>query len=457
MTDTHEMARANQLWQSVLKELGGLLSPETCRQWLSIVVPLGVTDEEIRLGVSDEFFAGWLETHYGDLIVDALNRAAGRPMLPRYEPGHMVDEVADLPGFAAANPSPGEHAAVRPPVNCHSRFTFDNFVVGPENRFAYAAAMGMVRKSAITGNTNPLFIYGGTGLGKTHLLQAVAHEAFKMKSDVVIEYVTCEEMMNLYVDSLKKQRHSAFRKRFRRADFLLIDDIQFLAKTKQLQEEFFNTFNALHNADKKILLTSDRRPAEIDGLEARLVGRFDSGLTVEIIPLGMETRLAILRKKQEEHLMKFDDEVLYFIADNISSNVRRLEGAVTRLITYCSLSGTTATVATARDILSPYLEEEATARITMESIQKRVAEHYDLRLSDLTGCKRPKNIAVPRMIAMYLCRRLTNHSTTEIGCAFGGRNHATVIHACNRIRDERNVEEQVDRSLGFLERQLQHR
>ncbi len=455
MSRTHDQAALPRLWQGALRELSGVLSAETLRQWFGVIVPLGLDGDEIRLGVSDEFFANWLETHYGDLLCDALARAAGRPVQPRYEPGHGVDEPPEMPAMAAVPPPTVSGKTL--PANCRSRCTFENFVVGPENRFAHAAAMGMVRKSSIGVNTNPLFIYGGNGLGKTHLLQAVVHEAVRLRADAVVEYVTCEEFVSLYVDALKKQRHAAFRQRFRRADYLLIDDVQFLAKTKQLQEEFFNTFNSLHNTDKKILLTSDKRPSEIDGLEARLVGRFDSGLTVEIIPLGMETRLAILRKKQEEHLMKFDDEVLYFIADNISSDVRRLEGALTRLITYCSLSGAAATVATTREILSSYLEQEMTARITMEAIQKRVADHFDLRVADLTGSRRPKNIAVPRMIAMYLCRRLTSHSTTEIGSAFGGRNHATVIHACNRIGAERGVAEHVDRSLGLLERQLQQR
>lgn len=442
------------IWKQSKRFLRKILNAEIYERWINGIVPISISDDSVEMGVPDEFFADWLHTHFEDLILDALKKVAGNDFTISYKTGFFPEERTAKPKKKRLPQENTSDNAVKfsPAPNCHSRHTFSNFVVGPENQFAHAAAMGIVGTSNIS--ANPLFIYGGTGLGKTHLLQAVAHEATQSYPDSIVEYISCEDFLNLYVDSLRMNRHSDFRNRFRKADFLLIDDIHFLAKKTQLQEEFFNTFNRLHNEDKKIIMTSDKRPSEINGLETRLVSRFVSGLTVDIQPLGVETRLAILRKKQEEHLIKFDNEILSFIANNIVSNVRKLEGALTRLLTYSSLTGKRITVELAEQILSPLLEEETVSRLSVDMIQKKVAEYFDLRVSDLTGNKRPKNIAIPRMIAMYLCRKMTSKSLPEIGDSFA-RNHATVIHAVNRIKEDRAANESLNRSLALLERQLQ--
>jgi chromosomal replication initiator protein len=339
-------------------------------------------------------------------------------------------------------------------ANCHHKHTFSNFIVGPENEFAYAATKS-ISDSSTPPIANPLFIYGGTGLGKTHLMQAVAHLITEENPNIVVEYISCEHFLNLYVKGIKENNPSKFRNRFRKADYLIIDDIHFIAGKIQLQEEFFNTFNKLYNEDRKILLTSDRKPSEIGGLEQRLISRFDSGLTVDIQPPGLETRLAILKKKQEEHLIKLNNDVLLFVAEKISSDVRKLEGAITRLLTYASLKGGEITLEIAEKILRPILEDIVINNITIESIQKKVADHFDLKVADLTSSKRPRNIAVPRMIAMYFARKMTDKSLPEIGRSFA-RNHATVLHAVKEIEKRNIKDENIRYTMSILERQLQN-
>lgn len=444
----------NIIWDNALQYLKELLNEEMFSKWITPIIPISIDKDIVTLGVSDAFFISWLQDNFGDMIINALTNGAGRPVKVHYEPGHILPEREKVE--KAFFDSDLQNSATRNKLaaaNCHIRHTFQNFVVGPENEFAAAAALGVTKASS--SSTNPLFIYGGTGLGKTHLLQAVAHKVSEKNPNAIIEYISCEDFLNLFIDSLKTNRHAKFRNRFRKADFLMIDDIHFLAGKSQLQEEFFNTFNKLYNEDKKILLTSDRRPSEINHLEDRLVSRFASGLTVDIQPLGVETRLAVLRKKQEEHLIKLDDDVLMFIASRITSNVRRLEGALTLLLTYLSLKGGNITVADAERVLGPMLEEEVATLLTIDAIQQKVANHFDLKVADLTGNKRPRNIATPRMLAMYFCRKMTDKSLPEIGSSFA-RNHATVLHAVKEVEKRRVTEESFKHTVSLLERQLQN-
>ena len=455
------------VWKDAARRLKGILNDETYSQWIAPIHPISMEERKIKLGVSDEYFLSWLQDNFADLIHSALAKSAGRKLEIEYDFGHFsVEEEADSStGGSAAVEAAADHSAPQKAprgrasakhiTGCHGRHTFENLVVGPENEFAVAAALN-VAKSKGHSPANPLFIYGGTGLGKTHLIQAVAHKAATLHPDSVIEYISCEEFLNLFIDALKSNRPARFRNRFRKADFLLIDDIHFIARSPQLQEEFFNTFNQLHNQDKKIILTSDRRPSEINQLEDRLVSRFDSGLTVDVQPPGVETRLAILRKKQDGHSIKLDDDVLYFVASRITTNVRRLEGALARLITHVSIKGGGMDVDLAERILSAMLDEEtASSVISIEDIQKLVASHFDLRVSDLTGSKRPRNIAVPRMIAMYLSRKMTLKSLPEIGAAFD-RNHATVVHAVKEIERKRSADDNIKRVVSMFERQLEN-
>jgi len=442
----------DKIWLNARSILRQQLNDDIFNRWFRSIKAVSY-DGEFVLGVSDDFFADWLEEHYYNEISNALKQASERDDITfRFEVGHVP--AAEEHHESNAEENPAENELVPEIRNCNSKFTFDTFVVGDGNSFAYSAAMAVGQAPGTS--FNPLFIYGGTGLGKTHLIQAAAHAAVKIKKNFIVEYLTCEELLNFYIESLTNKKAGEFRKRFRNADMLLVDDVQFLANKKELQEEFFNTFNALYNDNKQIVLTSDRSPSEINGLESRLVSRFESGLTTDIQPPSMETRLAILRKKQEEQTIKLNDEILYFIANKITSNVRRLEGALVRLTAFASMSGAKMDIGVAERLLHPMIIQENAAKVTIDMVQKKVAEYYDLRVNDLLGEKRPKNIAYPRMIAMYLAREMTDSSLPEIGEAFGGRTHATVINAINRVRKERTKDKSIDNSISFIQKQLQN-
>ncbi|HBM16180.1 MAG TPA: chromosomal replication initiator protein DnaA [Lentisphaeria bacterium] len=443
----------DKIWLNARNTLRVILNDDNLyNRWISTIKAVSFEDDFV-LGVSDEFFADWLEDHYMEDIKNAIRDAAGNDKINvKIEIGFVPSvenlTVAKDKTFSALLPEP-VHI-----VNCNPKFTFDKFVVGDGNDFAYSAAVAVGQAPGIS--FNPLFIYGGTGLGKTHIIQASAHEAIKNNKKLKIEYYTCEEFLNAYTEALQNNKITDFRKKFRKVDMLLIDDIQFLTGKEKLQEEFFNTFNALYNDNKQIVLTSDRSPREINGLEVRLISRFENGLITDIQPPGLEMRVAILRKKQEEQIVKLSDDVLYFIANKITSNVRRLEGALIRLTALTSMTGAKIDLNVAERILHPIIIQEAAAKVTIDMVQKKVADHFDLKISELTGEKRPKNIAYPRMIAMYLSRELTENSLPEIGEAFGGRTHATVINAINKIRKERSKDKSVDHSVSFIQRQLQN-
>jgi chromosomal replication initiator protein len=299
-----------------------------------------------------------------------------------------------------------------------------------------------------------LFLHGGVGLGKTHLMQAIGHHILGKKKGAKVSYVTSEQFTNDFIDAIQNNSLLKFRKRYRQMDVLLIDDIQFLAGKERSQEEFFHTFNTLFDGHKQIVLSSDRPPSELADLEARLVSRFDWGLTAELQPPDTETRMAILRKKAQSLEIQLSKEVLAYLAERVRTNVRRLEGALTRVASYASLSGQSPTFEKIEHLLKDILQEEARRSITIDQIQKRVAEHFDVRLADMTSKRRPANIAFPRQIAMYLSRELTKGSLSEIGDAFGGRDHGTVLHAHRLVRERMTKEEKIRQVISFLESQL---
>ena len=444
-------------WTKTCELLQKRLHQATYEQWFGSIVPVRFDGEQIVLGVSDDFFADWLKENFGDILTEALNEAAGHQIAFTLETGHVnVDEVkasAEIDAEAEAASPAEDFSRNRTNANGSARHTFANFVVGEENRYAYAAA----RTAADTpGVYNPLYIYGGTGIGKTHLLQAVANQVLEKNSRAIVKYVTCEEFLNNYVDSLRGKRHSEFRSSVRKVDVILVDDVHMLANKTQLQEEFFNTFNSLYNENKQIILTSDKQPCEIVGLEDRLVSRFESGVTTEISAPVFETRLAILRMMQEGHIIKIEEEVLVFLANRISSSVRRLKGALLRLVAFASaMSNRKITIEDAESLLHKVIEEESASKIiSIYSIQKAVADHFDIRVNDILSEKRPRNIAEPRMVAMYLCRKMTNHSFPEIGAAFG-KNHATIMNANKKIPELCERNESMKRSLSLIQRQLQ--
>jgi len=343
-----------------------------------------------------------------------------------------------------------------PPVNDTERrikqaslnpmFNFERFVVGTNSQFAYAASLAVAQGTGQ--GFSPLFIHGGSGLGKTHLTQAIGQKYLLDHKKAKVLYLTCERFTNEFIEAVRNGDINAFRRRYRNVELLLIDDIHFLAGKERSQEEFFHTFNTLLDGQKQIVLTSDRPACEITRHEPRLVSRFESGLTVEVQPPGFETRVAILRRKAEEWRANASDEIIEFLARRIRRNVRRLEGALMRVATYASLASEDITLEKVEHLLRDILREEASRQITIDSIQRTVADHFDLRLADMTSRRRPANIAFPRQIAMFLSRQLTKGSLVEIGEAFGGRDHGTVIHACRKVSLRMDSETGVRKPSG---------
>jgi chromosomal replication initiator protein len=365
------------------------------------------------------------------------------------------------PTTAPSVPTPGktkttEPAHERPFGSSESLFnpknTFETFVVGNNNNFAYAAALAVAQ---VPGKSyNPLFLYGGVGLGKTHLLHAIGQYVVSNKRSARVAYVSSEKFTNEYIDAIQNNKLVGFRKKYRQTDVLLIDDIQFLAGKERIQEEFFHTFNALHEARKQIVLTCDRPASEIQNLEHRLVSRFEWGLVTDLQPPDVEMRLAILQKKAQLMNVTLPDDVMNFLANRIRTNVRRLEGALIRVASYASLTGRKLSIEVVEGLLREILHEEGRLTISIEVIQKKVAEHFDIRLADMASKRRPENIAFPRQIAMYLSRQMTENSLNTIGEAFGGRDHGTVLHACRLVKDRMEVDANVRQVVHYLEKQL---
>jgi chromosomal replication initiator protein len=325
-------------------------------------------------------------------------------------------------------------------------------VVGANNHFAHGASLAVAQSPGKS--YNPLFLFGGVGLGKTHLLHAIGQYVALHKKNAKVSYVSSEKFTNEFIDAIQNNCLVRFRKKYRQSDVLLIDDIQFLCGKERIQEEFFHTFNALHESHKQIVLTCDRPPSEIQGLEQRLVSRFEWGLSTDLQPPDVETRVAIIRKKAEASGIDIPAEITNFIAERIRTNIRRLEGALARVIAFKSLTGKPLTMEKVETLLREILHEEGRHSINMEVIQKRVAEHYDIRLADMVSRRRPEHIAFPRQVAMFLARQMTESSLNAIGEAFGGRDHGTVLHACRLVKDRMEVDPNVRQTVHFLEKQL---
>jgi chromosomal replication initiator protein len=454
------MQNCEQIWSAAQGVLAGMLSPDIYSLWFGHLRAAGASETEFRLTVPNDFCELWLRNNYQGLLQDVLGHVSGRALKVRF-----VVAVAPSPPAAplapalATNPPPARMAPApdAPPASPDSGFnpnnTFDTFVVGSNNSFAHAAALAVAQSPGKA--YNPLFVYGGTGLGKTHLLHAVGQYVAQQRKGARVSYLSSERFTNEYIDAIQSNQLVRFRRKYRQTEVLLIDDVQFLANKERIQEEFFHTFNALHDARRQIVLTCDRPAGEIQNLEHRLVSRFEWGLVTDLQPPDVETRLAILRKKESSLGVQLPQEVLDFLAQRIRSNVRRLEGALIRVATYASLTGKAVTVAVVEEQLRELLHEEGRQTLTIDVIQRRVAEHFDIRLSDMISRRRPENIAFPRQVAMFLARQLTESSLNTIGEAFGGRDHGTVLHACRLVKDRMEVDADVRQRVSYLEKQLQ--
>jgi chromosomal replication initiator protein len=448
-----------KVWTAALDSLRTILKPDIYGLWFAPIRATGGEGNVVVLEVANDFCEVWLKDNYLGLLQDALTHAAGQPVEVRFQvsaakPSSGSAPVEARPRGKTAEPAPREErATAREGVSFNPNNTFETFVVGNNNTFAHAAAMAVAQSPGRS--YNPLFLYGGVGLGKTHLLHAIGQHVSHHKKGARVAYLSSEKFTNEYIDAIQNNSLARFRRKYRQTDLLLIDDIQFLAGKERIQEEFFHTFNALHEAHKQIVLTCDRPASEIQNLEQRLVSRFEWGLVTDLQPPDVETRLAILRKKEAALGVKLPDEVVNFLANRIRANIRRLEGALIRVASYTSLTGKKMTVEIAESLLREILHEEGRVTITIDTIQRRVADHFDIRLADMTSKRRPENIAFPRQVAMYLARQLTESSLSSIGDSFGGRDHGTVLHACRLVKDRMEVDQNVRQIVGYLEMQLQ--
>jgi chromosomal replication initiator protein len=433
---------AESLWDAVETRLRETLSETTYDTWFAHAEPRSLADGRLVVEVPNDFTRGWIQGHYQGAVTGAARDALGQDV----EVAFAVAEARPAP--AEPLPEPPRERDPEPPYReaefeLNPKYTFDLFVIGSSNRFAHAAALAVAEAPAQA--YNPLFIYGGTGLGKTHLLQAIGHYVRQHSRRLTMRYVTSETFMNDFIDSLRDKRIEGFKRRYRNYDVLLIDDIQFFEGKERIQEEFFHTFNSLYEGGAQIVISSDRPPREIATLEERLRSRFEWGLLTDIQPPDLETRIAILRKKvNTERIAVTDPEVLTFIAGRVSSNIRELEGALTRVVAFSSLTDRTMTVELAEHVLKDVFPQgDAAPEVTIPRIQQAVSERFGVTLEELVSPRRSQAVAYPRQVAMYLARELTDSSLPKIGKEFGGRDHTTVIHATSKItrliREDRSV------------------
>ena len=449
--------KCTHLWQKLSAALKPQVSADTFKRWFSAVELVEATEGSLTFKVPNNIYQFWIESNHMAALQAAIVTAFGSSREVNFlSPSQPADESGAIVASKVEEDKSDSGRDARPTgsaLGLNPRNTFESFVVGPNNEIAHAASLAVAQTPAKT--YNPLFVYGGVGLGKTHLMQAIGQYVLAKKKNTRVMYLSSELFINEFIDAIQHSNLVKFRKRYRQADLLLIDDIQFLGGKERSQEEFFHTFNTLFDGHKQIVLSSDRPASEISNLEHRLVSRFEWGLTAELQPPDIETRMAILRKKARTMQIKLRDEVLEFLANRIRTNVRRLEGALMRVASFASLSGKELTNEVVEHLLKDILQEEARHAVTIEQIQRRVAEHYDVRLADMTSKRRPANIAFPRQIAMYLARELTKASLNEIGDAFGGRDHGTVLHACKLVKRRMQEQDNIRQTISFIDSALQ--
>lgn len=462
-----EFSASGSGWDEVCGALRSIVGEDSFQRWFRAAEWAGEENGIARVTVPGEIHQVWIETNYLPELTLAVSQVFSEVREVRVEVGGATLDSQQSHGNGKGHTKQGlPHLQHNKPAaldgealdrrikssGLNPAYTFSSFVVGSNSQFAHAACEAVAKKTGI--GYNPLFIHGGPGLGKTHLMQAIGQEILRRQPGSRVIYLTCEKFTNEFIDHVRRGDLEKFRRRYRSSDVLLIDDVQFLAGKERSQEEFFHTFNTLLDGRNQVVLTCDRPACEIKSLEPRLISRFECGLTVEMQPPQMETRLAILRKKSLDWKVRVDESVLMFLAEKIRTNVRRLEGALMRVATYASLAGESVTVDKVEHLLRDLIREEASRQVTIDAIQKAVAEHFDVRLADMTSRRRPASIAFPRQVAMFLSRSLTKGSLMEIGEAFGGRDHGTVIHACKKVGEKIDEEAGLKETIARIEAQL---
>jgi chromosomal replication initiator protein len=446
---------SDELWIKILEHLESKISKASFETWVKSVKATLVGENTLQIIAHDKFFKGWVENRYLKYIQRALDEIMNQPMeiivLTREEFESINTSGSTLTKKFSFN----ESEPIANGASLNSKYTFDSFVIGTNNRFAHAASLAVAEAPAKA--YNPLFLYGGVGLGKTHLMHAIGHYISEYMPNMRVVYMTSEKFTNEFINAIRDNRGEKFRSKYRNIDVLLIDDIQFIAGKEQTQEEFFHTFNTLHEARKQIVITSDRPPKEIPTLEERLRSRFEWGLITDIQPPDLETRIAILRKKARAENLEIPNETLMYIANHFDTNIRELEGALIRVVAYSSVVNQDVNVNLASEALKDIISNSKNRIITIQDIQQHVADYYGLKLEDFKAKKRTRNIAFPRQIAMFLSRELTDYSLPKIGDAFGGRDHTTVIHAYEKINEYIDHDHEFNKVLLSLRERIINR
>jgi chromosomal replication initiator protein len=447
--DTH----LNELWEKTLNIIKGELTEVSFNTWIKSISPLDMDSSNIKLGVPNDFTKDILSNNYKDLIINAIKLITSK----RYNITFFVlseDSIDDYKESTVKRQDSKNNIIVNDEMTAilNPKYTFDTFVIGNSNRFAHAASLAVAESPAKA--YNPLFIYGGVGLGKTHLMHAIGHYIIQNNPKAKVVYVSSEKFTNELINSIKDDKNVEFRNKYRNVDVLLIDDIQFIAGKERTQEEFFHTFNALHEANKQIIISSDSPPKEIPTLEDRLRSRFEWGLIADIQAPDFETRMAILKKKADEEHLNIHNEVFSYIATKIKSNIRELEGALIRIVAFSSLTNKEISVDLASEALKDIISSKQNKQVTIELIQDVVSSYYSLKIDDFKSSRRTRNVAFPRQIAMYLSRKLTDMSLPKIGEEFGGRDHTTVIHAYEKISNCLKSDEALQKVVTELSKRI---
>lgn len=447
---TSILENIEELWVATLEKIEERISKPSFDTWLKNTKAESLEKDTLIISAPNEFARDWLENQYTELISEILDEVTGTKLDTKFIIPDSTIEVEDLK--PVPKPKPSMNSTDTPKSMLNSKYTFDTFVIGAGNRFAHAASLAVAEAPAKA--YNPLFIYGGVGLGKTHLMHAIGHYVRDHNPNAKVVYITSEKFTNEFINAIMENKSNNFRNKYRTIDVLLIDDIQFIAGKESTQEEFFHTFNALHEESKQIIISSDRPPKEIPTLEDRLRSRFEWGLITDITPPDLETRIAILNKKAKAEGLDIPNEVMLYIANQINTNIRELEGALIRVVAYSSLVNQDIDASLAADALKDIIPSSKPKIITIQGIKEIIGERYNIRLEDFSAKKRTKSIAYPRQIAMYLSRELTDFSLPKIGEEFGGRDHTTVIHAHEKISRLLEQDSDFNRDIEDIKEKL---